>query len=161
MGTKLLDPVLDRVDEACKSTKIPDFKGNVGIVVGADDLMAGLDLAVLKLKRPFGPDEPEKLRGALLTVPQDARPSLSEGNYYVSDLVGMAVFSDAGEALGEAGQVGGDHILGVRHLPLHGGLNRVEPVRLLHAQRHLLLVHGLPPIRVEARSYRTGGTESL
>ncbi len=33
---------------------------------------------------------------------------------------------------------------------LHGGLNRVEPLRLLHGEGHLLLVHGLPPTRVEA-----------
>ena len=43
----------------------------------------------------------EKLRGTELTVPRSALPPLAEGEYYHADLIGLAVFSDEGEALGE------------------------------------------------------------
>ena len=43
----------------------------------------------------------EALRGTTLTVPRSALPPLDEGEYYHSDLVGLAAVSDAGEALGE------------------------------------------------------------
>ena len=43
----------------------------------------------------------EKLRGTELTVPRSALPPLAEGEYYHADLIGLAVFSDEGEALGK------------------------------------------------------------
>lgn len=43
----------------------------------------------------------EKLRGTALTVPRDTLPALGEGEYYHADLVGLAVVSDAGEAIGK------------------------------------------------------------
>ena len=42
----------------------------------------------------------EKLRGTVLTVPRDALPALEEGEYYHADLIGLAVVTDAGEAVG-------------------------------------------------------------
>ena len=42
----------------------------------------------------------EKLRGTELTVSRSALPSLSEGEYYHADLLGLAVVSDTGEPLG-------------------------------------------------------------
>lgn len=43
----------------------------------------------------------ERLRSTTLTVPRSALPPLGEGEYYHADLIGLAVFSDAGEPLGE------------------------------------------------------------
>jgi len=43
----------------------------------------------------------EKLRGTTLTVPRDALPPLEEGEYYHTDLIGLAAVSASGEALGE------------------------------------------------------------
>ncbi len=43
----------------------------------------------------------EKLRGTMLTVPRDALPPLEEGEYYHTDLIGLAAVSASGEALGE------------------------------------------------------------
>jgi 16S rRNA processing protein RimM len=45
--------------------------------------------------------EAEALRGTLLTVPRDALPSLGEGEYYYTDLIGLPAVSTDGEALGE------------------------------------------------------------
>ena len=59
------------------------------------------DRAVLVMKEPLAGDAPEKLRGALVTVGAGERARLPGGHYYVSDLVGMAVYSDSGEELGE------------------------------------------------------------
>lgn len=42
----------------------------------------------------------ERMRGTELTVPRDALPPLSEGEYYHADLIGLPAVSDAGEALG-------------------------------------------------------------
>lgn len=42
----------------------------------------------------------EALRGTALTVPQAALPPLEEGEFYHADLLGLAVVSDAGEAIG-------------------------------------------------------------
>ena len=42
----------------------------------------------------------EALRGSLLTVPRDALPALAEGEYYHADLIGLAVVTDAGDAIG-------------------------------------------------------------
>ena len=42
----------------------------------------------------------EKLRGTLLTVPRSALPPLEEGEYYHTDLIGLAALSNAGEPLG-------------------------------------------------------------
>lgn len=43
----------------------------------------------------------EALRGTELTVPRSALPPLDEGEYYHADLLGLAVQSSTGEALGE------------------------------------------------------------
>ena len=42
----------------------------------------------------------EQLRGTVLTVPRSTLPPLEEGEYYHADLIGLAVETDAGEALG-------------------------------------------------------------
>ena len=42
----------------------------------------------------------EQLRGMVLTVPRSTLPPLEEGEYYHADLIGLAVETDAGEALG-------------------------------------------------------------
>ena len=43
----------------------------------------------------------EKLRGTTLTVPRDALPPLGEGEYYHTDLIGLAALSASGIPLGE------------------------------------------------------------
>ncbi|MGV3770976.1 MAG: ribosome maturation factor RimM [Sphingobium phenoxybenzoativorans] len=42
----------------------------------------------------------EALRGTQLTVPRSGLPALDDGEYYHTDLIGLAVVSDAGAALG-------------------------------------------------------------
>ena len=42
----------------------------------------------------------EKLRGTALTIPRETLPPLEEGEYYHADLIGLAVVTDAGEAIG-------------------------------------------------------------
>ncbi|MDG5751024.1 ribosome maturation factor RimM [Qipengyuania sp. XHP0211] len=42
----------------------------------------------------------EALRGTALCVPREALPELDEGEFYFSDLVGLAVVTDTGEAVG-------------------------------------------------------------
>lgn len=47
----------------------------------------------------------EALRGTLLTVPREALPPLEEGEFYHSDLLGLAVATDAGEPVGTVAAV--------------------------------------------------------
>lgn len=42
----------------------------------------------------------ESLRGTALCVPREALPALDEGEFYFSDLLGLAVVTDTGEAVG-------------------------------------------------------------
>jgi 16S rRNA processing protein RimM len=42
----------------------------------------------------------EALRGTVLTVPRASLPALAEGEYYHTDLLGLPVVADTGEALG-------------------------------------------------------------
>lgn len=42
----------------------------------------------------------EKLRGTELAVPRSALPPLAEGEYYHADLIGIAVVSETGAAIG-------------------------------------------------------------
>ena len=42
----------------------------------------------------------EKLRGTALTVPRASLPPLAQGEYYHTDLIGLAAVSTTGEALG-------------------------------------------------------------
>ena len=42
----------------------------------------------------------EKLRGTVLTVPRASLPPLAEGEYYYTDVIGLAAVSTEGEALG-------------------------------------------------------------
>jgi 16S rRNA processing protein RimM len=42
----------------------------------------------------------ERLRGTVLTVPRSAMPALGDGEYYHSDLIGLAAVSPTGDVLG-------------------------------------------------------------
>jgi 16S rRNA processing protein RimM len=56
---------------------------------------------VLKLAGYDDRDAAETLRGELLQVPEGEAIPLEEGEYYLYQLVGLAVYSDEGEHLGE------------------------------------------------------------
>jgi len=45
-------------------------------------------------------NEAEKLRGTVLCVAREALADLEDGEYYHADLIGLAVVTDAGEAIG-------------------------------------------------------------
>lgn len=49
----------------------------------------------------------EALRGTVLTVPRSALPTLDEGEFYYSDLLGLPVVTDAGDHVG--------HVCAVEH----------------------------------------------
>lgn len=57
-------------------------------------------LVLLKLDGVNNRDEAEALRGAWLQVPEAEAIPLEEGEYFLYQLEGLAVFTDAGRALG-------------------------------------------------------------
>lgn len=56
--------------------------------------------AIARLAESTSRADAEKLRGTVLTVPREALPPLGEGEFYHADLLGLAVVTDAGEAIG-------------------------------------------------------------
>ena len=56
--------------------------------------------AIARFAESTSRNDAEKLRGTVLTVPRDALPALEDGEYYHTDLIGLAAVSDAGDALG-------------------------------------------------------------
>ena len=56
--------------------------------------------AVARFAEVAGRGDAEKLRGTVLTISRDALPSLEAGEYYHSDLIGLAAVTDAGDAVG-------------------------------------------------------------
>jgi len=62
----------------------------------------------------------EKLRGTTLTVPRDTLPPLDEGEYYHTDLIGLAAVSTSGAPLGEVVDVqnfGAGDVIEIRRPP--------------------------------------------
>ncbi len=49
----------------------------------------------------------ETMRGAEIAVPRDSLPALAEGEYYQSDLIGLAVLNTRGERLGKVVEIFG------------------------------------------------------
>lgn len=59
----------------------------------------------------------EKLKGLLIAVPRSSLPEQEEGEYYWSDLIGLAVVNEAGERLGMVAnllETGANEVLVVR-----------------------------------------------
>ncbi|APE28477.1 ribosome maturation factor RimM [Aurantiacibacter gangjinensis] len=57
--------------------------------------------AIARFAEAQNRSEADKLRGTTLTVSRDALPALEDGEYYHTDLIGLAAVSTDGSALGE------------------------------------------------------------
>ena len=56
--------------------------------------------AIARIKGVDDRNAAEAMRGLTLAVPRTELPELAEGEYYVADYIGMAVFDDTGTAVG-------------------------------------------------------------
>lgn len=56
--------------------------------------------AIARFAQVSGRGAAEKLRGTVLTVPRSSLPELAEGEYYHTDLIGLAVETDKGTPVG-------------------------------------------------------------
>lgn len=56
--------------------------------------------AIARFEQVADRNAAEKLRGTVLTVPRSALPALAEGEYYHTDIIGLAAVSSSGKALG-------------------------------------------------------------
>lgn len=61
--------------------------------------------AIVRFAEVQGRNAAEKLRGTTLRVPRKELPELSEDEYYHADLIGLAVHSDTGRAIGTVAAV--------------------------------------------------------
>ncbi|AWW75024.1 16S rRNA processing protein RimM [Erythrobacter sp. KY5] len=57
--------------------------------------------AIARFAEVHGRGEAEKLRGTVLTISRGALPQLDDDEYYHADLIGLAVETDAGNAIGK------------------------------------------------------------
>ena len=73
--------------------------------VGVEMARLHQNIVLLKLAGYDDRDAAESLRGELLQVPETEAIPLEEGEYFLYQLEGLAVFSDEGEHLGELTQV--------------------------------------------------------
>ncbi|MCP4423446.1 MAG: 16S rRNA processing protein RimM [Chloroflexi bacterium] len=74
-------------------------------------------LVLLKLAGYDGREAAGVLRGEWLQVPEEEAVPLAEGEYYLHQLYGLAVYTDEGEHLGELAQVietGANHVFEVQ-----------------------------------------------
>ena len=60
---------------------------------------------LLKLEGVDGPDEAEALRGCWLLVPREGAKKLPRGSYYIYQIVGLDVYTEAGEHIGKVDDV--------------------------------------------------------
>ncbi len=75
------------------------------------------DVILLKLAGYDGRNAADALRGQWLQVPESEALPLADGEYYLYQLEGLAVFTDEGDHLGELTQVietGANHVFVVR-----------------------------------------------
>lgn len=63
------------------------------------------DAVLVKIAGVATPEAAGAWRGALLAVPREAAAPLPEGRYFVFDVIGMAVATDGGDALGVVEEV--------------------------------------------------------
>lgn len=61
--------------------------------------------AIARFSQVQNRTDAEKLRGTVLTIPRSALPELDEGEYYHADLIGLAVVTDSGAAIGSVADV--------------------------------------------------------
>lgn len=65
----------------------------------------------------------EAMRGTELTVPRTELPPLADGEYYHADLLGLAVITDTGEAIGTVVAIddfGAGDVIEIEHAPVDG-----------------------------------------
>jgi 16S rRNA processing protein RimM len=62
-------------------------------------------MVVLKLEGINDRDAAEKARGKLIYITEEDLPELEEGEFYIRDLIGMAVFEENGNKIGEVSDV--------------------------------------------------------
>lgn len=63
------------------------------------------NMVVLKLEGINDRDAAEKARGKLIYITEEDLPELDEGEFYIRDLIGMAVFEENGNKIGEVSDV--------------------------------------------------------
>ena len=76
------------------------YKSFNGGALTLKSLRHGTNGAIARFAEVADRSAAEALRGTELTVPREALPPLGEGEYYHADLIGLAVISTAGGAVG-------------------------------------------------------------
>lgn len=103
---------------------------------------------LLKLASIGDRDEAETLRGQWLLIPEDEAIPLEEGEYFLYQLVGLAVYTDENELLGELAEVletGANNVFVVRGAGREWLLPDTDEVILeIDFDRGRMTVHLLP-----------------
>ena len=149
-GEVKIQPFADSPDRVAPGSEV-HFDGDretAAVVQSVRPHRAGL---VARLSGVADRTAAENLAGALLTVPEDSLAPLPEGVYYHFQLIGMAVFSEDGEPLGEIAEIietpGNDVYIirkhGERDLPIPALAEVVMEVDIPAARMTVRLLPGL------------------
>jgi 16S rRNA processing protein RimM len=101
-GEAFLNPLTDfpeRFDDL-KTVTVEDTQGD-RTTRRVERIRAYGSRYAVKFKGINNPDAAKRIRGSLLLVRADEVHPLPEGNYYVFELVGLKVVTEAGEQIGE------------------------------------------------------------
>lgn len=112
------------------------------------------DFVLLGLEGIQTIEQAEGLRGAWLLIPSEERMPLPEDEYYISDLIGMKVYTEAGEYLGrlrEVIQTGAHDLYRVGSLLIPAIKQVVLQVDLPNQRMTVRLPPGLEPARVRRK----------
>ena len=103
---------------------------------------------LLRFKEVTSRTQAERLRGALVEIPEDQVPPLPEGRYYLFQVVGLAVYDEGGRCLGTVREVWRSpaHDIWVVGLPRRGRTRELlvpavrEIVRSVHPDQGRVVV---------------------
>lgn len=99
------------------------------------------NLVIVKIKGIDDINVVEKLKGKIVSVYEEDLPSLTEGTYYIKDLIGLDVITDDGRELGKLDdviQTGANDVYNVNGilLPVID-----EVVKKIDLENHKIVVH--------------------
>lgn len=97
-------PLCDRPARFRKLLRVwtgPDGREPAGDPVEVESAHLHGKFVLVKLKGVDSMEAAERLRSRLLFVPREETAPLPEGRFYIFDLVGLEVFAEDGELLGE------------------------------------------------------------